>query len=225
MPVGDLPGWHQIFSDDFTTSVPARSFPSAVSSKWSAYLDGWPDTTRIGTYYPDYISWHDGLMDLPIGWDGAHFISQAPVPKLPTMLYGRFAVRFKSGSLWGYKTAWLLWPNSGNWPYDGEIDFPEGSLNGVICAFMHRQGATSGSDQDAFCTSVIQAGAWHTAVIEWRATNLSFYLDGRLIGQSTNRIPNTAMHWVLQTETDGTTPSKTAMAHVYVDWVVAYQPG
>src|SRR5215472_1874929 len=27
MPVGDIPGWHQVFSDDFTTDVPLGSFP------------------------------------------------------------------------------------------------------------------------------------------------------------------------------------------------------
>src|SRR5437660_700572 len=43
MPVGDIPGWHQIFTDDFTTDVPLGSFPDAVSDKWSDYPDGWPD--------------------------------------------------------------------------------------------------------------------------------------------------------------------------------------
>src|SRR5438552_671366 len=37
MPVGDLAGWHQVFTDDFTTSVSQGSFPSAVATKWSAY--------------------------------------------------------------------------------------------------------------------------------------------------------------------------------------------
>jgi hypothetical protein len=226
MPVGDLSGWHQIFADDFTTSLGAGSFPSAVSTRWSAYANGAPDTSGYGVYYPSAISWHDGLMDLPIGWDGAHFLSQAPVALMQTMLYGRFAVRFKADLVHHYKTAWLLWPDSGNWPYDGEIDFPEGNLDGGVCAFMHRKGATSGSDQDAYCTSVPEAGVWHTAVIEWTASATSFYLDGTLIGRSTSRIPNTPMHWVLQTETDtdGIAPTTADHGHVLVDWVAAYQP-
>jgi len=32
MPVGNLPGWTQIFTDDFTTNVPLGSFPEAVSA-------------------------------------------------------------------------------------------------------------------------------------------------------------------------------------------------
>src|SRR5690242_12804522 len=37
MPVGDLPGWHQIFTDNFAANVPLGSFPAAVASKWTAY--------------------------------------------------------------------------------------------------------------------------------------------------------------------------------------------
>src|SRR2546423_176136 len=55
MPVGDISGWHQIFSDDFTTSVPLGSFPSAVSSKWFAYPDIWQDTSKNGTYSPSKV--------------------------------------------------------------------------------------------------------------------------------------------------------------------------
>jgi hypothetical protein len=41
---------------------------------------------------------------------------------------------------------------------------------------------------------------WHTAVIEWMPTVMSFYLDGTLLMASTKRVP-TSMHWVLQTDT------------------------
>jgi beta-glucanase (GH16 family) len=223
MPVGDLPGWRQVFSDDFTQTLSAGQFPAAVSSRWSAYADGWPDTTGKGTYYPSDISWHDGLMDMPIGWDGAHFIVNAPVPLLPTMLYGRYAVRFKADLVPGYKTAWLLWPDSENWPADGEIDFPEDSLDGNVCAFVHHVGATSPSDQDAFCTGVPEAGAWHTAIIEWTPSSVSFTLDGLVIGSTSTRLPATPLHWVLQTETDGSALTS-ARGHIYLDWVTAYQP-
>jgi hypothetical protein len=186
--------------------------------------DGWPDTSGKGTYYPSAISWHDGLMDIPIGWDGAHFIVNAPVPLLPTTLYGRYVVRFKADPVPGYKTAWLLWPNSENWAADGEIDFPEGDLDGTMWAFMHRDNATSGSDQDAY-NSGVGYTSWHTAVIEWLPRRCTFILGGTVIESSTYRIPDTPMHWVLQTETEfGTTPSTTAAGHVLIYWVAAYSP-
>lgn len=42
-----------------------------------------------------------------------------------------------------YGVAWLLWPQSDNWPWDGEIDFPESSLTGTAHGYHHyaRQGS------------------------------------------------------------------------------------
>ncbi|MGH2520706.1 MAG: glycoside hydrolase family 16 protein, partial [Chloroflexota bacterium] len=231
MPVGDIPGWHQVFADDFTADVPLGSFPSAVAGKWSAYPDGWKDTSRNGTYMPSQVlSEHNGLLDMYIHTaNGVHMVS-APEPKIPGatgaeggLRYGRYAVRFRADAIPGYKTAWLLWPDSENWPGAGEIDFPEGNLSGTMCAYMHHLYASSGGDQDAYCTGASYTG-WHTAVTEWTPGSVRFFLDGRLLGTSTSRIPSSPMHWVLQTETNtsGTAPGASAAGHVLVDWVSVY---
>jgi len=147
--------------------------------------------------------------------------SVAFVPQLPgagaDQLYGRYAIRFRSpirGA--GWKTAWLLWPQDDQWPKNGEIDLPEGNLDSTISAFMHRQNATSGGDQDAYSTSA-RYDVWHTAVIEWTPTRCEFFLDGASIGKATSRIPNTPMHWVIQSETalDGSIPA--ALATIEID--------
>jgi beta-glucanase (GH16 family) len=233
MPVGDIPGWHQVFTEDFTTDVSTGSFPQAVSSKWSAYLDGWSDTSKNGTYEPSQVlSVHDGVLDMFIhSANGVHMVA-APVPIIPGatgggggLLYGRYVFRFKSDAIHGYKTAWLLWPDSEVWPQDGEIDFPEGDLDGTINAFMHYEGGTSGGSQDGYSSSITYT-SWHTGVLEWTADHCSFTIDGNLLGSSTSNIPNTPMHWVLQTETtlDGYAPDDSAQGHVVVDWVAVYVP-
>ena len=112
----------------------------------------------------------------------------APVPKLPTMTYGRYAVRFRADPLPGYKTAWLLWPDSGVWPRDGEIDFPEGNLDSTINGYVHHMNGKSGSDTDSFKTPALYS-TWHTAVIEWTAGKITFLLDGQVIGTTTKRDP------------------------------------
>ena len=233
MPVGDIPGWHQIFADDFNTDVPLGSFPAAVSTQWGAYPDGWHDTTGNGTYDASHvISVSGGLMNMYLHTEGGVHMVAAPMPRLPGatgsgggLLYGRYTVRFRSDPVPGYKTAWLLWPDSETWPRDGEIDFPEGNLNSTISGFMHRQNGTSGSDQDAYTTSQTYT-TWHTSVLEWTATECRFILDGVTLGTSTSRIPDTAMHWVLQTETQlsGGAPSDSAAGNVQIDWVAAYIP-
>jgi beta-glucanase (GH16 family) len=233
MPVGDIPGWHQVFSDDFTTDVPLGSFPRAVSDKWTAYQDGWTDTSGHGTYYPSkVISIHNGVLNLHLHTENGIHMVAAPEPKIPGavgseggLLYGRYAVRFRADRIHGYKTAWLLWPDSEKWPDDGEIDFPEASLDGTVSAFMHHQNGTSPSDQDAFGT-LTPLTSWHTAVTEWTSKSVKFILDGQTIASLTSGIPNTPMHWVLQTETlvNDSAPNDSVAGNVQIDWVAVYAP-
>jgi hypothetical protein len=223
---GDLPGWKLAFTDDFTTPVAPGEFPSKVSSRWWAYGPGWSDTSGRGVYTPDIISQHDGVLDVHLHTSGGKHRVAAIVPRLPggssDQLYGRYAVRFRADAVRGYKAAWMLWPKSDIWPGEGEIDFPEGDLDETMSAFMHRDGATRGSDQDAFPTSVTFTD-WHTAVIEWSPSAVRFILDGKVIGTSTARIPNSPFHWVLQNETSlDVVPSDSAAGHVLIDWVAIW---
>jgi beta-glucanase (GH16 family) len=150
-------------------------------------------------------------------------MAAALLPVLPgKQLYGKYVIRFRSDALQGFKVAWLLWPDSENWPYDGEMDFPESGLNGTIAAYMHRQAGTSGADQDAYKTAATYT-SWHTATIEWSPNAVNFILDDQLIGTSTARIPVTSMHWVIQTESClPTCPSATTAGNLQIDWMAAY---
>jgi len=226
MPVGDLPGWHQIFTDNFATPVPLGSFPSAVASKWTAY-SGFADTSGHGVYDPaKVVSIANGVMTLHLHTEnGTHYVS-APVPIIPGQgtyqgqIYGRYAIRFRADPVPGYKTAWLLWPDDDQWP-EGEIDFPEGDLTGTIGAYVHHKG--NPHVQEAYSTDV-NYGGWHTAVIEWSPGAVKFILDGTVIGNDTNTavIPDTPMHWVIQTETTPGGPAGTAAGNVQIDWVTMY---
>ena len=237
MPVGDLPGWKQIFTDDFTTDVLLGSFPgTAYGGRWEVYPDNTRDTAgqqgAPSRYYPSkVVSVSNGLLNEYLHTENGTPMAAAMLPILPGktsagqgQLYGKYTVRFKSDSLQGFKTAWLLWPDSGFWPGDGEIDFPEADLSSTIAAFMHHQGATSSNDQDAFNTNAFYT-SWHTASIEWSPTNVKFILDNTIIGTSTNQIPNTSMHWVLQTESClPSCPAPTTAGNLQIDWVVVYAP-
>jgi beta-glucanase (GH16 family) len=231
MPSGDLPGWREVFADDFADDVPAGSFPQAVGNKWDAYRDGWHDTSRNGTYMPSRaVHVANGVLTIHLHTEnGVHMVA-ALVPRIPGgagprggLLYGRYAVRFRADPVPCYKTAWLLWPDSEVWPRDGEIDFPEGRLTDTISAYLHHQGASHEAQQDAFDTSE-RYGTWHTAVTEWSPGHTRFILDGVTVGTSTQHVPDTPMHWVLQTETatSNCTPSDGAAGDVQIDWVTAY---
>jgi hypothetical protein len=241
-PAGDLPGWRQVFIDDFPTDVPEGGWtgcdhrngrclglPPSVRDKWFTYPEGFKDTSKAGSYLPAQVnSIQNSMLRLRLRNEGGVIKVGAPIPliggRVNSQTYGRYAVRFKIDPVPGFKVAWLLWPDSENWPHDGEIDFPEGDLDGGINAFMHRQGASSGSDQDAYLANATFASGWHTTVIEWGPDACRFIFDGKVIGTSTSRIPSTPMHWVLASETalGSARPASGAVANVYIDWVAIW---
>jgi beta-glucanase (GH16 family) len=234
IPSGHSPGWKRVFADDFNKTVRRGRWPGAVHRKWGkrSYPDGWSDTSGNGTYYPSrVVSQHDSKLDLYLHTEhGVHMVA-APVPTVRHaagrrggLRYGRYAVRFKADPLRCYKTAWLLWPDSGVWPGDGEIDFPEAQLTDRIGGYVHHRGATSRTDQDAFSWHA-RYKKWHTAVIAWRPGRVNLILDGATKSTS-HRVPNKPMHWVLQTETStksGCTPNNATRGHVLIDWVAVWR--
>jgi hypothetical protein len=223
-PVGDAPvgpDWQLEFHQDFAVDAKAGSFLSTYRD-FGAYPSGWLDTSKRGHYDPNILSVSHGILTMTVhtSADGVHHVA-APYPKLPgggsDQLYGRYSVRFRADSVDGYKVAWLLWPESGDWD-DGEVDFPEGDLTRTISGFLHHAG--SPSDQDSFGTGVDFSG-WHVATTEWSPGRVTFLFDGRVVGTSTRYVPARPMHYVLQTETElGSDPvPSSARGDVQVDWV------
>jgi len=223
LPQGDLPGWRQTFVDDFTTDAPLGRFLELYGTRWKAYGEGWKDTSGNGVYSPSRVlSVKNGSLDYYVHTDnGVHYVA-APVPKVPTngQPYGRYSVRFRADAIPGYKTAWLLWPDSDNWS-DGEIDFPEGNLTSTIQAYSHCVG-----EPQKNCLAVNTGKTfadWHIATVEWVPGKVTFFLDGQQVGTTTSRVPTAPMHWVLQTETRlSEEPADSAAGHVQIDWVAAW---
>lgn len=243
MPVGDLPGWRQIFTDDFTTNVSVGNFPgSAYGAKWDAYNDGWNDTSAQphvdgapSRYYPSrVVSVQNGVLNKYLHTENIGGVQRplvaALVPKIPGgtsrfqgQLYGRYIARVRSDALQGYKTAWLLWPDTDNWN-EGEIDFPEGNLNETIGGFNHCANIGNPQRNCAQVHTQARYTDWHTVTIEWTPGRVRFYLDGNEILNTTDSIPNTPMHWVLQTETcfSNCQPAASTAGNLQVDWVAMY---
>lgn len=225
-PRGDLPGWRQVFVDDFATDAPLGTFltNSAYKSKWTSY-DGYGDTSGVGWYDPTRVlSAHDGVLDMFLHTENGRALGAAPIPlfdgRWSGQTYGRFSVRFRADPLPGYGAGWLLWPNSDNWD-EGEIDFPEGDLDKHFWAHNHCVGDAARScwskDTKTSFTD------WHTATIEWLPGSVTFFLDGALLGRS-DQAPSTRMHLVLQTATTGVRPAASTKGHVEIDWVSIWAP-
>lgn len=235
-PSGDLPGWKQVFREDFDKAdVPVGKFPGdAYRAKWSAgYKDGTPDTAgqkgKDSAYYPSKVlSVKDGVLDWYLHTEDGIAMGAAPRPRFTngsdnprhdnSLLYGRYSVRFKADSLKGYKLAWLLWPDSGQWPQDGEIDFPEGDLSESLFGAVHFR-SDDPADFKTYKTDE-KFTSWHVATTEWSPGKVEFFLDGRSIGVATKDIPKTPMHLILQTEAClPKCPKPGTEGHVQLDWV------
>ena len=242
MPTADLPGWRHVYADDFDTDLARGEFPSQVSDRWGAYPSPWKDTSKKGMYAPNrVVSVDDGILRKDLRTENGQALVAALRPKIHDekpygSLYGRYSVRFRSDRLAGYKVAWLLWPDSGTnitgsasgTGGNGEIDFPELDLDSsAVKGFVHFQDATRRDDQYASQTSV-DISDWHTYTIEWSPDLVVFLLDGIEVGRTTERVPNSPMHWVLQTETSikKATPADSS-GTLEIDWVSvwAHQPG
>jgi beta-glucanase (GH16 family) len=224
-------GWKLVVEDQFTTFDKARY--SAYPCCWgdTRYKQG--DTVNGGIYTGTDRMFHDaanGILELRLYRDSTNqprSINPSPRVNGSTFyqLYGRYEIRMRTTSSEGWKTSYLLWPQSEQWPRDGEIDFPEADFPDTVSAFTHRQGATSGSDQDAFHTNY-RLTDWHTYVIEWAPSSVKYFVDGTLIGHSTSRVPNTPMRWQLQSETSlNWSRIPVASATVYIDYLKVYSYG
>jgi hypothetical protein len=226
MPLGDLQGWDQVFTEDFVTPLSRGSFPGSYGDQWLSY-DGFADTSGRGDYEQDIISAHDGMLDLYLHTEDGRPLGAAPVPLVDGewggQTYGRFSVRMKADPLNGFGVASLLWPDSENWS-EGEIDFPEGAFDDVARASNHCPGDP---EENCFYTeSTAEFVDWHTYTIDWTPTRLSFLVDGVTVGTTTDDIPDVPMHWVLQSGTVDGTPDPDTAGHLWIDWatIYAYDP-
>jgi beta-glucanase (GH16 family) len=140
--------------------------------------------------------------------------------------YGRVEVRVRTDSDPTGTTSGvvLTWPESGDWPVDGENDIYEtGDAPGTrspFYSFVHF-GATNQQYQfvhDADGTR------WQTIVMDWSAKAIRFYLNGAPAGTVTNprAIPHVPHHVCVQldAESDG---SLVRPVRMYVDYIRVYQ--
>lgn len=232
-------GWGRALTSSFDEATPLGSWPGPIASKdWRSRQAGATDSSGRGTYDSSKtVSESGGLLDVWIhsAVDGAPHVhnpegrryTAAPIPTMGHTLGARVSMCMRADVVPGYKIAFLLWPDEGPGNFHGEIDFPEARLldHASPTAFMHyAPKPSSGKDQDAYETGV-SLQDWHVYTTEWNPTAsdpyVKFFLDGALIGHSTEHVPTRPMQLVLQIETflSGQELPPPAEGHVQIDWV------
>ncbi|WP_193046534.1 glycoside hydrolase family 16 protein [Mycolicibacterium baixiangningiae] len=226
--------WALIFRDDFDKAAPLGSWANDCDAgrvvyrgqqgqQWLTYPRCFTDTAEGRPYRADevlsvgdgYLRFHlDSVDGQPAGANPSPIIKDGS----QYQLYGRYSARMRvdTPTMSEYYVAWLLWPQSERWPADGELDFPEGYLDGTVNGFQHYAG--SGACRD--CAKHVDTGAqfidWHVYTIEWSPGRVRYLLDGAVVLDSTEWVPTTPMRWQLQTETRGDGDNR---GQLLVDWV------
>jgi beta-glucanase (GH16 family) len=225
MPVGDIPGWKRVFSDDFTGSA-------LNTQAWGTY-SGQPGGDPGGLWDPSHVVVHDGMLELQNYRDpalGGRWVSGGlSSARALKQTYGKYLVRFRMDPGYGIAGIVLLWPSNGGWP--PEIDFAEdgGGNRRETTATLH-YGA---SDLQIARSVTTDFSTWHTVGVEWTAGRLVYTLDGaQWATVSGSQVPSEPMEMDIQTQAgtcgqaatpcpDGSTPDH---VNLQVDWVVAYRP-
>ena len=227
MPVGNIPGWRQVFADDFIGT-------SLNTGSWFAY-SGQPGGDPGGWWSPTHVSVSGGELVLAGYRDpafGGRWVTGG-VSSKPGLVqtYGRYEVRFRFDAGVGIAHAILLWPADNSWP--PEIDFSEdnGTTKRTTYATLH-WGQSNNQQQ---VQTPVDLTRWHTLGVQWTPGKLVYTLDGRAWATVSSRnVPSVPMVLDIQTQawacgtsrweacTSAATPTH---VDLFVDWVVAYAPG
>ncbi|MTD14894.1 family 16 glycosylhydrolase [Nakamurella sp. YIM 132087] len=225
-PVGDEPGWRQVFVDDFSRTE--------LGDDWDVY-SGPPGGDPYTIWDPSHVQLDgDSLLLAGFQEDGQWVtggVSNWPVAQT----YGRWEVRFRAMASDEITYHFLLWPQSENWP--PEIDFLEdfSGDRSQASGFVHY--IQDGRRQKVQKDVEADFNQWHTAGVIWEPERVTFTLDGEPWGIiSGDMVPDEPMWLALQQQAGGCQRSADYgypfcpvagvpdEAWVQIDWVSVYAP-
>jgi beta-glucanase (GH16 family) len=190
---------------------------------WSPYRGR--TTDDVGQHDPDNLSVSDGTLKLTSRGDTSAGMAWDDGQK-----YGRWEARVRSQQGNGYGPVMLLWPDSEDWPEDGEIDImeiPKGDR--TRAHFTLHWSEDNKQDSKTMTGDFTQ---WHIFAVEWTPDHIVGYLDGVEVYRNEDKDANPPgpMHFAMQQDIgpygddwipapDDSTPETCTFE---VDWVRIY---
>jgi hypothetical protein len=227
--------------DTFTKSAALGSFSQSRADQvvyvgdhrmaWTGYADGWSSTYSGSAegYQPSTVeSVHDGFLDFylhndshgnPVGADPSPLPAGHRYQSYGAWSFCERVAPSASSDLADFHQAPMLWPQDDSVAPSAESDYPEATLNQLnFSGYTHYGGSGL---QDVFEIPLIEPTftptQWHVYTQAWGPGFRSYYIDGRLVGTSTNQGWSGPERWQLQIEPSGTNDGGTG--HAYVKWV------
>ncbi|MBB3125474.1 beta-glucanase (GH16 family) [Paenibacillus rhizosphaerae] len=208
--------WSLVFQDDFNGT-------SVDTTNWRMY-DG-PGHVGNGLRKPSAFSVANGILTVTAQMIDGNLVSGGMAHKA-NYKYGKFEFRVRTDPDQSAATSAvvLTWPESENWPTDGENDIYETHPNvtrSQLGSYVHY--GLNGVDKTVSHMRDIDATQWHTVAMEWEPDEIRIYIDGVLdwVTTDTGAIPDVAHHLTIQL--DAFKKVMFGSTKMYVDWVKIYQ--
>jgi hypothetical protein len=211
---GDNTIWDLVFQDDFNG-------PALDLSAWSLYNS--PGNAGFGLRRPEAFSVSDGNLIVTATMKDGQIVSGGMAHKV-NYKFGRFEFRVKAepDSSEATSAVVLTWPQSENWPVDGENDIYETltlASRNPFHTFIHY----SAENRTVHFQHNADATQWHILAMEWTWEKIVILRDGVVVWKLTdiNAIPDVPHHLCIQLDAFKTT--MTGTVRMYVDWVKIYK--
>ena len=214
----DTLNWGSVIGgDEFTGSA-------IDTSKWSLYNSA--GHAGNGLRRPEAWSVQDGYARVSGDANGTTGGMSAKYPGADAK-YGRWEARIRaSDSESKYHPVLILWPASGNWPTDGEIDFaerPGGSTNqNKVSFYLHY----SSTNQQTQTSKTHDWSQWHNFAVDWTADAVVGYVDGVewFRDEDKSHLPPGPMHLTAQLDWFPVSGQSTTPSTLDIAWVRQYAP-
>ncbi len=221
-PVGQNGEWTMIFNDEFdgTTLDVAKWTPGWGKSG----ITGPVNDGETACYDSNLVtlpgdgSLHLALQARQSTCKGTHPYTGALVDTNSHFQYTYGYIEFRAylpAASNGKVANWpATWTDGQSWPTNGENDTMEG-LGGQACYHFHSpQGGPGDCAGDDFT-------GWHIFASDWEPGSVTYYYDGKRVGQITQGITSAPQYIILDYTTSSGNP--TAPAEMLVDYVRVWQ--
>lgn len=213
----DTTKWKVVFEDNFDSTA-------LNTKRWWPYTTGGHNNN--GLRRPEAITIADGVLTITAQMKDGVLISGA-VRDLKNYQYGKFEFRVKADADPSGATSAvvLTWPQSEKWPDDGENDIFETNSSSNPDRNFFETNILSGLPNNSWSKGhyEIDAKEWHVVAMEWKASSIRIYVDGKLKWRLLNPdlIVDKPHHLCIQL--DAFKPEMTGTSRMQVDWVKIYQ--
>ena len=202
--------WRLAFADDFDGA-------EVDPNQWRLYDS--PGNAGHGLRRPAAITTSDGLLVITAAMVDDVLVSGGMAHRLD-QIYGRWEFRVRtdpdpSGATSGVI---LTWPQSENWPIDGENDMYETGPDPDRTPFMTYIHYGADNAQETL-THDADGTEWNTVAMEWTEDRIALYRNGTFVGEIVDPdvIPDVPHHMTVQLDAWADTMGDPV--RLEVDWV------